>query len=94
MAYGDARLLPGMSDATICSLVQEHLARLNIHASQLDDLLGIPAVETDPQAEIVQHLAAAVESVMGTSPRLAGSGLACHGWMCVIRGIPAVCRGV
>ena len=58
---------------------------------RLDDLLIVPAAETNPQAEVVQTLATAVEALTGTQPRLEGSGPACDGWMFIRRGIPTVC---
>ena len=47
----------------------EQLARLAIRTYQLDDVLFVPAAETPPQAEIVQTLALAVETITGVRPR-------------------------
>jgi acetylornithine deacetylase/succinyl-diaminopimelate desuccinylase-like protein len=90
-AYGDVRLLPGTSAEEIKRLVTEQLERFSITDYQLDDLLVVPAAETDPQAEVVQTLAAAVEAITGIRPRVEGSGSACDGWMFITRGIPTVC---
>ena len=90
-AYGDVRLLPGTSPEQIKHLIKEQLERLSITNYQLDDLLVVPAAETHPQAEVVQTLAAAVEAITGTQPRVEGSGPACDGWMFITRGIPTVC---
>ena len=90
-AYGDVRLLPGLSAKSIKELIKAHLQQLSIEAYQLDDLLVVPPAETPPQAEVVQALASAVEAVTGHQPRLAGSGPACDGWMFTTRGIPTVC---
>ena len=90
-AYGDVRLLPGTSPEEIKCLITEQLDRFSIPDYQLDDLLVVPAAETDPQAEVVQTLAAAVETITGTHPRVEGSGPACDGWMFITRGIPTVC---
>jgi len=90
-AYGDVRLLPTTSPEEIKRLIKEQLERLSIPHYQLDDLLVVPAAETDPQAEIVQTLAAAVEAITGKQPRIEGSGPACDGWMFITRGIPTVC---
>jgi acetylornithine deacetylase/succinyl-diaminopimelate desuccinylase-like protein len=49
------------------------------------------AAETNPQAEIVQVLASAVQAITGVQPPLEGSGPACDGWMFITRGIPTVC---
>lgn len=90
-AYGDVRLLPGLSASQLRAIILEHLQRLDIQDYQLDDLLAIPAVEISQQEEIVQVLAAAVETVTGNVPRLEGAGPACDGWMFITRGIPAIC---
>ena len=47
----------------------EQLARLAIRTYQLVDVLFVPAAETTPQAEIVQTLALAVETITGVRPR-------------------------
>src|SRR5436853_5813612 len=78
-AYGDARLLPGLSAGSIKELIKEQLRKLSIEAYQLDDLLVVPPAETNPHAEIVQTLATAAEMVTGARPQLVGSGPACDG---------------
>jgi succinyl-diaminopimelate desuccinylase len=90
-AYGDVRLLPGLTADEIKTLIREQLERLAITTYHLDDVLFVPAAETDPHAEIVQALATAVETITGVRPRLEGSGPACDGWMFMTRGIPTVC---
>ena len=90
-AFGDVRLLPGTSPEEIKRLIKEQLERFSIPNYQLEDLLVVPAAETHPQAEVVQTLAAAVEAITGTQPRVEGSGPACDGWMFITRGIPTVC---
>lgn len=90
-AYGDARLLPGLSATQLREIIQEQLHLLDIQDYQLEDLIDVPAVETHSQAEIVQDLAAAVKKVAGVNLRIEGSGPACDGWMFIQRGIPTVC---
>ena len=82
-AYGDVRLLPGTSPEEIKFLIKEQLERFSIPNSQLEDLLEVPAAETDPQAAVVQTLVAAIT---GTHPRVEGNGPACDGWMFITRG--------
>ena len=77
-AYGDVRLLPGLSADEVKKIVVEQLESLSITDYNLDDLLVVPAVETNLQAEIVQVLARAVETVTGVSPRREGAGLVFH----------------
>jgi succinyl-diaminopimelate desuccinylase len=90
-AFGDVRLLPGMAADEIKTHIKAQLERLGIVTYRLDDVLFIPAAETDPQGAIVQVLATAVETITGVRLRLEGSGPACDGWMFITRGIPTVC---
>jgi acetylornithine deacetylase/succinyl-diaminopimelate desuccinylase-like protein len=60
-AYGDVRLLPGLSADVVKRTIQEHLITLSIEDYRLDDLMVVPAAETSAQAEIVRTLAAAIE---------------------------------
>src|SRR6266851_2488078 len=68
-AYGDVRLLPGLSIDDIKQIIEEELQRLAITAYRLDDLVAVPAVEIDPASEIVQVFAQAVQTVRGTVQR-------------------------
>lgn len=90
-AFGDVRLLPGLTVDEVKRLIQEHLQSLSITSYRLDDLVDVPAVEIAPSSEIVQALARAAQTVTGSKPRLEGAGPACDGWMFITRGIPAVC---
>ena len=90
-AYGDVRLLPGLSVDTVKQIIKEQLASLSIQDYHLDDLIVVPAAETTPQADIVRCLAASIEMITGTPPRLEGAGPACDGWMFINKGIPTVC---
>jgi len=90
-AYGGVRLIPGMTADEIKTIIREQLERLNITSYRLDDILLVPAAETNPHTEIVQTLAATVEMNTSVRSRLEGSGPACDGWMFITRGIPTVC---
>ena len=57
----------------------------------LEDILFVPAAETDPGSPIVSALSEAVKAVTGVSLRKEGSGPACDGWMFLTRGIPTIC---
>ena len=89
--YGDVRLLPGLSAGEVRNIIEEQLAKLLDVTYQLEDIIVVPAVETDPNAEVVQALKEAIETVTGASPRVEGSGPACDGWMFATRGIPTIC---
>ena len=90
-AYGDVRLLPGIDGSEIRHLIEEQLEVLSIKSYHIDDLVSIPAVETDPKAEIVQALLSAIELVTHMKPRIEGAGPACDGWMFITQGIPTIC---
>jgi len=90
-AYGDVRLLPGLSAEEVKKLIRSQLEQLSIEHYRLDDVLVVPAAETDQQAEIVQTLATEVETITGVRPPLEGSGPACDGWMFITRNIPTIC---
>jgi len=90
-AYGDVRLLPGLLAEEVKKLIRSQLEQLSIEHYQLNDVLVVPAAETDQQAEIVQTLATEVETITGVRPPLEGSGPACDGWMFITRNIPTVC---
>jgi acetylornithine deacetylase/succinyl-diaminopimelate desuccinylase-like protein len=90
-AYGDVRLIPGITVDEVKAIITEQLERLNISSYRLDDIPLVPAAETNPQTEIVQTLAATVEMNTSVRPRLEGSGPACDGWMFITRGVPTVC---
>ena len=89
-AYGDVRLLPGISADEVKLLIEGQLRQLAI-TYRLDDLVSVPAVEIDPTSEIVQTLARTANDVAGRVQRLEGAGPACDGWMLIMRGIPTGC---
>ena len=89
-AYGEVRLMPGTSVQDTRMLIERALTPLCV-SYQLDDIVALPAVETPPEAEIIQILAHSVEQSSGVFPRLEGCGPACDGWMFSIRGIPTIC---
>jgi acetylornithine deacetylase/succinyl-diaminopimelate desuccinylase-like protein len=89
-AYGDIRLMPGLSSEDIRSTIEHWLAPLNI-PYELQEIVFVPAAETSHNASVVKTLARSIEEVNGTSPRLAGAGPACDGWMFSTRGIETVC---
>lgn len=90
-AYGDVRLLPGLSAEDIKDIIKNQLQRLSIETYKLDDVLTLPAVEISPDEYIVRTLVEAVQIVTGEQPRVEGAGPACDGWMFIKRGIPTVC---
>jgi acetylornithine deacetylase/succinyl-diaminopimelate desuccinylase-like protein len=67
-AWGEARLLPGLSPEAVKHVITERLAQLEISHFTLEDLVAVPAVEIAAEAEIVQALARAAEVITGTRP--------------------------
>jgi succinyl-diaminopimelate desuccinylase len=90
-AYGDVRLLPGLSVDQVKQFIKTHLERLSIANYHLDDVLVFPAAETNQDVEIVQAMARVIEVITGVRPPIAGSGPACDGWMFITRNIPTIC---
>lgn len=89
-AYGDIRLMPGLSLEEVRGTIEHCLAPLGI-PYELQDIVFVPAVETPQSAGIVKMLARSIEEVTGMSPRLEGAGPACDGWMFSVRGIETIC---
>ena len=90
-AYGDVRLLPGVSSNEVRQLIEAQLQKHSITAYHLEDLVSIPAVEIDRNAEVVQALARSAKTITGMQPRIEGAGPACDGWMFITQGIPTIC---
>jgi len=90
-AYGDVRLLPGTSSHEIRKSMTAQLDQRALTNYHLEDILFVPAAETDPRSPIVSALSEAVKAVTGVSLRKEGSGSACDGWMFITRGIPTIC---
>jgi succinyl-diaminopimelate desuccinylase len=89
-AYGEARLLPGISEEEMLKVLAGCFDNAGVSYA-LETVGFVPSAEIPQDAWIVQCLSAAVESVTGTVLRREGGGPACDGWMFISRGIPAVC---
>src|SRR5579884_657706 len=90
VAYGEVRLLPGISEENIKRQLSLCLNQTGIPYS-LKTVAYVPATEIPLDAEIVQVLGACIETVTSKIPRCEGVGPACDGWMFIERGIPTVC---
>lgn len=89
-AYGDIRLLPGLSADDVRHTIEGCISPLGL-AYELQEVAFVPAVETPRSAPIVESLAQSIEEVTGTKPRVEGAGPACDGWMFGTRGIETIC---
>jgi acetylornithine deacetylase/succinyl-diaminopimelate desuccinylase-like protein len=90
-AYGDVRLLPGLSGEDVRKMIEAKLKELPCQTYRLDDVISVPAVEISPRSLVVQSLADAAKAITGVRPQIGGSGPACDGWMFITRNIPAIC---
>jgi succinyl-diaminopimelate desuccinylase len=90
-AYGDVRLLPGISEETVRYALEQCLEPHADVSYNVQTVAYVPSAEILQREEIVQCLGAAVEAVTGQHLRREGGGPACDGWMFISRGIPAVC---
>ena len=89
-AYGDLRLMPGLSAGDVRQIIEGCLSPLDL-VYELQEVVFVPAVETSRSALIVETLARSIEEVTGTRPRIEGAGPACDGWMFSERGIETIC---
>jgi succinyl-diaminopimelate desuccinylase len=89
-AYGDMRLLPGISADDVRHTIDGCLGPLGL-AYELQEIAFVPAMETPRSAPIVEVLVQSIEEVTGTRPRVEGAGPACDGWMFSRRGIETIC---
>lgn len=90
-AYGDVRLLPGTSEEDIRQTLTRCLDQHTNISYLFETVAYVPSAEISQQAEIVQCLSSAIETLTGQQVRREGGGPACDGWMFISRGIPAVC---
>ncbi len=89
-AYGDIRLMPGLSESDVLEAIERCLAPLAL-SYELQTIVFVPAVETPSSADIVKALAQSIDEVTGVIPQLEGVGPACDGWMFSTRGIETIC---
>lgn len=89
-AYGDIRLMPGVSLEEVRKTIEGYLAPLDVFY-ELQEIVFVPATETSSHTEIVKALTQSIHEVTSTSPRMEGAGPACDGWMFSMRGIETIC---
>ncbi len=89
-AYGDMRLMPGLSANDVRHMIERCLSPLGLDY-ELQMVVFVPAVETSRNGLIVEALTQSIEEVTGTKPRIEGAGPACDGWMFSTRGIETIC---
>ena len=95
-AFGDIRLLPGITQELIEKQIKEKLESLGINNYKFIPIIYVPAVVVDKNEPLVQVLHQNATKTLGKSPVIEGSGPWSDMWMFVEKGIPAVnfgCRG-
>lgn len=90
-AYGDCRLLPCNSKNQIVSLIKQKLQEIKGVNYELEELIYVPAVEINPDEEIVNLLSRHTRDLTGKTPTTIGAGPWNDGWMFINKGIPTVC---
>src|SRR5579884_368410 len=89
-AYGEIRLLPGITEEEIRRHLTQCLDETGISYT-LETVAYVPAAEIPLDAEVVRVLSASIEAITGKTLRREGAGPACDGWQFMAHGIPAVC---
>lgn len=89
IAFGDIRLLPGITKEYIESQIKEKLDRLGINY-KLTPIIYVPPAVIDKKESLVQILRQNAKKILDKEPVLEGSGPWCDMWMFASRGMPAV----
>lgn len=89
IAFGDIRILPGITKEVIEKEVRKKLNKTGIKY-KLTPISYIPAVFTQPKEPIVQILKRNAKQILGREPVIEGAGPWSDMWMFREKGIPAV----
>lgn len=89
IAFGDMRLLPGVTQKYIENQIKEKLDKLNLDY-KLTTLTYVPSVFIKPEEEIVKNLFKNSKRILNTDPIVEGSGPWSDMWMFIDKGIPAI----
>ncbi len=89
-AYGDVRLLPGISGEKVREIIEEKLNKKEIKY-EIKNITSVPAIETSPEQKIVKTLSKNYEEVIGKKPIKKGCGPWNDGWMFHEKNIPVIC---
>ncbi|MGB2631621.1 MAG: ArgE/DapE family deacylase [Minisyncoccales bacterium] len=89
VAFGDVRIMPGVSQEYIEKEINNKLNDLGI-SYILTPVIYVPSTFIDPREKIVEIIQKNTREVMGFEPIAEGSGPWSDMWMFVDKGIPAV----
>jgi len=96
LAFGDTRILPGVTKEFMEEEIQKRLDKLNINY-KLTPFVYVPAVFVKPSEPIVQILKKNSKQILKKQLFAEGSGPWSDMWMFIEKGIPAVnfgCEGI
>ncbi len=89
VAFGDIRILPGVTKEYVEKEIKKRLDRLRIKY-RLTPIVHVPAVFVKPSEPIVKILKNSIKRVLKKVPITEGSGPWSDMWMFIEKGIPAV----
>lgn len=89
LAFGDARILPGITKEFMEKEIRKTLDRLGVNY-KLTPFVYVPAVFVEPSKPIVQILKNNIRQILKKELLAEGSGPWCDMWIFAEKGIPAV----
>jgi len=89
IAFGDVRILPGVTKEFIEKRIKEKLNKLGVNY-KLTSIVYVPSVFIEPKEPIVQILKNNAKRILKREPITEGAGPWSDMWMFIEKGIPAV----
>lgn len=89
VAFGDTRILPGITKGFIEKEIKKRLDKLGIKY-KLIPIVYVPPVFIEPEGQIVQILKQNTKQILRKEPLVEGAGPWSDIWMFIDKGIPAV----
>ena len=89
VAFGDSRILPGITKEFMESEIRKKLDKLGIKY-KLTPIAYVPSAFVNPDESIVKILNDNTQEILKKKPIIEGSGPWCDMWMFIERGIPTV----
>lgn len=89
VAFGDVRLMPGLTQEMIENKIREALDKTGVNYS-LMPVVYVPPAIVDPREAIVTIIKNSAKKIIGSTLRTEGSGPWSDMWMFIEKGIPAI----